>query len=94
MLNRSDEFSRRITRQLRVSIERDDVANRLQEFKINRFVQRKIRVRLAAQKLIEFVQISALAFRANPFAFARIQLAAAREKIKTRPSFLCFILLI
>src|ERR1019366_7534043 len=70
MRHRTDETSGSTPRQARVCVERDYVANAR---KVNRGAsadRHKCGARRTAQKQVQFVQLSSLAFPAHPFAVA------------------------
>ena len=81
MRHGADELARGIARQLRVGVERDDVADPGQRRRIADH-QRKGVARPATQQGVQCGQFAALALMAHPDAFLRIPAARAMEQEK------------
>ena len=75
MQSRANQTSRGVTRQLRIRIQRDYVANLREQFFAGRD-HHEAGVARSAQQSIELAQLAPLSFPANPFAFGLAPLPA------------------
>ena len=80
----TDKPDRGVARQPRVGVERDHVANTGRQGGVT-FAADKGRIVGAAQKLVELVQLAALALPPHPLAFALVENAASMQMEKAVP---------
>ena len=81
--HRRDELRGGVARQLRVGVQRDDVANTGQRAGVAHDVRESLaraRLRLAAQQRIQVGELAALALMAHPYPLARIPAARSMEQ--------------
>ena len=77
----TDELARAIPRQLRIRVERDDVLNVQQRFRVADD-QRKSVTRMTSQQYIQVLELASLALTAHPRALLRIPAARTMQQIE------------